>query len=536
MEPNCCCLKASINLVICKLSVLHQWKDEAKKFFPGTAALDVFIFYNSDNSASSWEEIIESTEESDDRATIVLTTYDQIREKYHKQSMKTPSAFMEHTFHRVICDEGHQIANATSSTALAISSLKACHRWILSGSPYRNSPRDLYSLAVQFLRLQDSFLDEERFGRKARWNRAFTRMDATRDFEESGVVPKFNLSPSSIRDEARVESWLNVLMLRRMQSDQEAQLPERIHHEHTCAFERGSHEEAIYEHVRSAVENFVLNIFDSGESFNFTSVHGGVMLLRRICVSIDLLLKDESDSTAMWTAKAGKRDDDGPIRHLTKHHVLQALPRNLKTFLGEHKQDKTKLTSKISLVKLCLDKIIADAKREDLTASKVVVFSQWSGVLDIAEQLLEMFFANKFSILRIDGATSGKARASQCSSFNNDRNISYVLLLNYKAAGEGLNLQRGQHLLLVDPWFTPSVEDQAIARVYRQGNKNKRVHIHRFVIANSIEQRVQQISDRKRSESKRLLSMGLEHRSRMVQNTMDLSRNAILELLGDKPK
>jgi len=147
-----------------------------------------------------------------------------------------------------------------------------------------------------------------------------------------------------------------------------------------------------------------------------------------------------------------------------------------------------------------------------------------------------MFFANKFSILRIDGATSGKARASQCSSFNNDRNISYVLLLNYKAAGEGLNLQRGQHLLLVDPWFTPSVEDQAIARVYRQGNKNKRVHIHRFVIANSIEQRVQQISDRKRSESKRLLSMGLEHRSRMVQNTMDLSRNAILELLGDKPK
>jgi hypothetical protein len=75
--------------------------------------------------------------------------------------------------------------------------------------------RDFYALAVGFLKVQDSFLTEDRFGVKARWNRAFTRMDALKEFDKSGIVPKFNLSSHSIRDELRVECWLNVLMLRR---------------------------------------------------------------------------------------------------------------------------------------------------------------------------------------------------------------------------------------------------------------------------------------------------------------------------------
>ena len=533
LEPNCCKLDASVNLVVCKLSVLHQWQEEAEKFFPGDD-MDVFIYYNGNgNNSASWEEIMASGA-NERRTTVVLTTYDQLRERFQKVGKQCQ--LMNHEFHRVVCDEGHQIANANSATALALSSLKARHRWVLSGSPYRNSPRDLFSLIVQFLKLQDSFLDEDRFGRKARWNRAFTRMDAIREFEETGIVPKFNLSPFSIRDEARIESWLNVLMLRRT-INHSSDLPDRVNHEHICNFHEGSEEQAIYEHVRSAVESFVLNIFESGESFSFTSVHGGVMLLRRICVSHDLLLKDEEDGKAMWKLET-KHSGRGPIKHLTKHHLLQALPRNLKAFLEDHKNESTKLTSKITSVKACLDEILSESfgnRDNGLVAHKLVAFSQWSGVLDMMEELIRTILDGQLVVIRIDGATSGRARAAQCASFSGQESTPHMLLLNYKAAGEGLNLQMGQHVLLLDPWFTPSVEDQAIARVYRQGNTNKQVHVHRFVVERSIEQRVQQISDRKRSESQRLLSMGLVHRARMVQNTVDLSKDAILGLLdGEK--
>jgi SNF2 family DNA or RNA helicase len=518
LQPHCCDADSTINLVVCKLSVLYQWSSEIQKFFC-CDSIDVFIAHGS--SDACLDQARQSACDSD-RTTIVLSTYDKIRGWWQKGH-----EFIDWKFHRVICDEGHNIANANSETAKALSSLKARHRWILSGSPYRNSPRDLYSLAVPFLKLQDSFLVEERFGCKARWNRAFLRMDAIRDYETTGIVPKCNLNSHSMRDEARVECWLNVMLLRRTQ-EHANKIPDRINHDHSCRLGL-SEEAAVYNHVQTAVETFVLE--QLGESFTFTSVHGGVMLLRRICVSVDLLLKDEQDEEAMWKRHSGEGDQS--IRHLTKHHLLQALPENLKSYLHGHKKNAEQPSSKYLLIKQCLENIVQDKiTTKDTSPHKIVVFSQWSGALDLTTELIDTFFPGTFQILRIDGSTAGKERATQCESFNQDQQSSHMLLLNYKAAGEGLNLQKGQHVLLLDPWFTPSVEDQAVARVHRQGNTNKRVHVHRFIINNSIEQRVQAIGDNKREESKRLLSMGLVHRAKMAKNTIDFSKDAILDLIS----
>ena len=352
-EPQCCeCGEetvkgTAINLIVCKLSILHQWSEEVQKFFPQLAEsmIDVFVAHPSASKQTLDWNAIDHSAQTSSRITILLTTYDQIRGWYQKD--RQPQ-FFQQVYHRIILDEGHQIATPTSATAVALSSLRARHRWVLSGSPYRNSPRDLYSLAVPFLKLQDSFLEEERFGRKARWNRAFTRMDAIREYEDTGVIPKFNLSALSIRDEARVEAWLNVLLLRRTLDDQQpfAVVPERVNVEHVCGLsDTTTREEAeIYEHVRNAVENFVLQ--ELGETFTFTSVHGGVMLLRRICVSIDLLLKSEEDGHAMWQGQQKQKDllegeetfeGTARIPHLTKHHLLGKSPKQQRSaFLQVH--------------------------------------------------------------------------------------------------------------------------------------------------------------------------------------------------------
>jgi SNF2 family DNA or RNA helicase len=229
---------------------------------------------------------------------------------------------------------------------------------------------------------------------------------------------------------------------------------------HVCGLD-SLQEASICEHIRKAVEIFFLE--QLGTTFTFV----GIVLLRRICVSVDLLLKDEQNEDVMLWDNANLREESTTCRDLTKQHLLRALPKELKSFLQDHRNNSAKLSSKLQIVKECLMESIVrqkmDKAKDPPSSRKIVVFSQWSGALDRMNELIQVYCTDAFQILRIDGYTLGKERANQCEDFNEDNHTSHILLLNYKAAGEGLNLPTGQHILFIDPWFTLAVEDQAVA-------------------------------------------------------------------------
>jgi SNF2 family DNA or RNA helicase len=89
-----------------------------------------------------------------------------------------------------------------------------------------------------------------------------------------------------------------------------------------------------------------------------------------------------------------------------------------------------------------------------------------------------------------------KKREEQVVLFQEDEQTR-VFLISLKAGGTGLNLTRAEYVFLVDPWWNPAVENQAIDRAYRIGQQNKVIAI-RFITPDSIEEKIMELQQHKR--------------------------------------
>jgi len=132
--------------------------------------------------------------------------------------------------------------------------------------------------------------------------------------------------------------------------------------------------------------------------------------------------------------------------------------------------------------------------REDMAAQRrVVVFSQWTSFLDLVGPALD---AETIPFRRFDGSLSREERQACVAWFSEGSDADgtappnmpqgRVLLISLKAGGVGLNLTVSNRLYLLDLWWNPAVEEQAIQRVHRIGQKSE-VHIYKFVVSNSID-------------------------------------------------
>jgi SNF2 family DNA or RNA helicase len=82
-----------------------------------------------------------------------------------------------------------------------------------------------------------------------------------------------------------------------------------------------------------------------------------------------------------------------------------------------------------------------------------------------------------------------------------------VFLLSLKAGGTGLNLTRADHVIHVDRWWNPAVEDQATDRAHRIG-QTRPVQVHRMITQGTVEERVAELRRRKRSLADSVLARG----------------------------
>ena len=131
-------------------------------------------------------------------------------------------------------------------------------------------------------------------------------------------------------------------------------------------------------------------------------------------------------------------------------------------------------------------------RRED-PQTKSVVFSQFTSFLDLIEPALER---DGIAFLRFDGSMAQKARAAVLAEFA-ARERGVVLLLSLRAGGVGLNLTQARRVFMMDPWWSFAVEAQAIDRVHRMG-QDREVVVHRFIVRESVEERMLRIQERKK--------------------------------------
>jgi SNF2 family DNA or RNA helicase len=145
-----------------------------------------------------------------------------------------------------------------------------------------------------------------------------------------------------------------------------------------------------------------------------------------------------------------------------------------------------------------LREIIEEALEND---KKILIFSQFVKMLHIIrDMLLEM----KIPFEYMDGST--KNRRSVVENFNHNNNIK-IFLISLKTGGFGLNLTAADTVILVDPWWNPMGENQAIDRAHRIG-QTKKVNVYKMITLGSVEEKIVQLQESKKMMFSHLIESG----------------------------
>jgi SNF2 family DNA or RNA helicase len=153
---------------------------------------------------------------------------------------------------------------------------------------------------------------------------------------------------------------------------------------------------------------------------------------------------------------------------------------------------------------------------------KILVFSSFVKHLQLFARHLE---SEKIGFSFLSGQTKDRKKQVEQFQEETDRN---VFLISLKAGGTGLNLVEASYVFLLDPWWNPAAENQAMDRVYRIGQKNP-VTVYKFITSNTVEEKILQLQERKQGladqlfESKEIEAPAL---------TLDVLQEILLTKIG----
>ena len=173
-----------------------------------------------------------------------------------------------------------------------------------------------------------------------------------------------------------------------------------------------------------------------------------------------------------------------------------------------------------------LDELFADLAGEE--SRKIVLFSEWTTMLALIEQLVDRF---KLDYVRLDGSVPQKKRQQLVHSFQRDPKCRLFLTTN--AGSTGLNLQAANTVINVDLPWNPAVLEQRIARAHRMGQKNP-VQVYLLVTEQTIEEKLLGTLSAKHDLALAALDMDSDVREVSLASGMEELKRRLEVLLGAK--
>lgn len=487
-------------LVVCPPAVLSAWISQIEEHTkPGS--LKSYIYYG------------ERTGDANELAKydLVLTTYSILA----SEDTWIDSPIKKIEWWRVILDEAHVIKNVNAQQSRAVNNLKAKRKWVVTGTPIQNNSFDLYSL-MAFLRFEPLSI-------KAYWNSLIQRPLAQGD--EKGV--------------SRLQVLMSTMSLRRTKEKALIGLPSKSIE--TFFVELSGEEREIYDQMESEAKRIVKQYISSDSSMkNYWTVLSVIVRLRQICIDLALCPSDlrsllpsnkigdvHSNPQLLDKMLSALQDDEGidcPIcifpptdsvitccGHIfCKSCILKTIKRAKPCCpLCRHPLSESDLffcppeasnaansgssSTASSKVKALLKLLCAS--RDESSNRKSIVFSQFRKMLLLLEEPLK---AAGFKILRLDGSMNAKKRGQVIKEFEIPAPEGpTILLASLKASGAGINLTAASRVYLLEPWWNPAVEEQAMDRVHRIGQKED-VKIVRMIARSTIEERILELQEKKK--------------------------------------
>ncbi|EFA83651.1 SNF2-related domain-containing protein [Heterostelium album PN500] len=346
----------------------------------------------------------------------------------------------------VICDEGHRLKNAETKSTQAVNMLPTKRRVILSGTPIQNNLMEFYAMV---------------------------------NFVNPGVlksVPMFNnvyngpilasRSPDATPEEKRVGRERSLMLteitgkfiLRRTAAINTQYLPKKT--EYTVFCKLSPLQKTIY-----------LKLLEIIKGRGYQTFTGALPL-------ITSLKKLSNCPELVYTPPSAKEDDKEEEKAEDVSSVIHGLfPKEFNT-----KVSQPQYSGKLQFIDTLMQQI------RNKTKDRVVVISNYTQTLSVLARLCN---ERGYPFFQLDGSTPSDKRQVLVDKFNDPSSPQFVFLLSSKAGGIGLNLIGANHLILVDPDWNPANDAQAMARVWREGQK-KVVSIYRTLSTGTIEEKIYQ--------------------------------------------
>uniref|UniRef100_A0A8D3E029 DNA repair and recombination protein RAD54-like n=1 Tax=Scophthalmus maximus TaxID=52904 RepID=A0A8D3E029_SCOMX len=338
----------------------------------------------------------------------------------------------------VICDEGHRLKNSDNQTYQALNTMSAQRRVLISGTPIQNDLLEYFSLV--------HFVNAGILG-------------TAQEFKKRFELPILKGRDADASDRDRHTG--------------EEKLKELISIVNRCLIRRTS---------------------------DILSKYLPVKIEQVVCCRLTPL-QTELYKRFLRQAKPVETLQEGKISHIALYTLIyekcvegeEGFEGALDLFPPGYctKAVEPQLSGKM----LVLDYILAMTRTT--TSDKVVLVSNYTQTLDLFEKLCR---SRRYLYVRLDGTMSIKKRAKIVERFNSPSNPEFIFMLSSKAGGCGLNLIGANRLVMFDPDWNPANDEQAMARVWRDGQK-KTCYIYRLLSTGTIEEKILQRQAHKKALS-----------------------------------
>ncbi|KAK4696886.1 hypothetical protein P7C70_g8300, partial [Phenoliferia sp. Uapishka_3] len=347
----------------------------------------------------------------------------------------------------LLADEGHRLKNSTNQTYTALNQINCKRRVILTGTPIQNDLDEYFSLL--------NFCNPGYLGTKQDFHKKF-EMPILKGRDGDASDKEKTAGDATLKE---LSLKVNKFIIRRTNDLLSKYLPVKYEHVVFCSL--SPFQLRLYKFFMSSPEAKALLKGKDSQPLK------AITLLRKLCNHPDLVKLEEELSGSQDTWPEGYDPNDR----------------------------RRKLEPELSGKMAVLDRFLAKMKKE--TTDKIVLVSNFTSTLDVFEKLCN---DRKYGWLRLDGSMNPNKRQKLVDKFNDPDGKELVFLLSSKAGGCGINLIGANRLILFDPDWNPASDMQALARVWRDGQK-KDCFVYRFVATGTVEEKIFQRQSHKQNLS-----------------------------------